>query len=241
MLFYTFRFGYALDYRFIGYAVGDGTYDMQSRNPKPCQQRVQLNQKGITFMRNYYSFIAIMAITIGCAVFNCEVSAQETHFTKEIEMQNYQVIQKPAVTVIGIECRTSNASEAGPHDIPKHWEKFYQENTISKIPNKASNEVIALYCDYEGDYTQPYSLVIGCPVSSLDDIPEGMVAKTIPAGAYAIFRATGEHPKVLIETWGQIWQQQNLDRTYTGDYEVYGDKFISGSPKELDVYIAIEK
>lgn len=29
MLFYTFRFGYVLDYRFIGYAVGDGA-DEQS-------------------------------------------------------------------------------------------------------------------------------------------------------------------------------------------------------------------
>jgi predicted transcriptional regulator YdeE len=176
---------------------------------------------------------------MGSAVFNCEIAAQETDFTKEIAMQNYRVIQKPAVRVIGIECRTSNAPEAGPHDIPKHWEKFYQENTVSKIPNKASNEVIALYCDYEGDYTQPYSLVIGCPVSSFDDIPKGMVAKTIPGGSYAIFSAAGEHPKTLIETWGQIWQQQNLARTYTGDYEVYGDKFL-GSPKEVEVFIAID-
>lgn len=192
-------------------------------------------------MRSNCSFIAITTIAMGSTVFNCEVAAQEIHFTKEIAMQSYKIIQKPAIRVIGIECRTSNAPEAGPHDIPKHWGKFYQEGTVGKIPNKTCNEVIALYCDYEGNYTQPYSLVIGCPVSSLDDIPEGMVAKTIPAGAYAIFHSTGEHPKALIETWEQIWQQQNLDRTYTGDYEVYEDKFISGSPKEVDVYIAIEK
>jgi len=157
----------------------------------------------------------------------------------KLQCKNYRVIQKPAVRVIGIECRTSNAPGAGSHDIPKHWEKFYKENTISKIPNKASNEVVALYCDYEGDYTQPYSLVIGCPVSSLDDVPEGMVAKTIPGGSYAIFSAAGEHPKTLIETWGQIWQQQDLARTYTGDYEVYGEKFL-GSPKEVEVFIAID-
>ncbi len=35
----------------------------------------------------------------------------------------------------------------------------------------------------EGDYTQPYSLVIGCPVSSLDAVPEGMVAKMISPGS----------------------------------------------------------
>ncbi len=66
-----------------------------------------------------------------------------------------------------------------------------------------------------------------------------MVAKIIPAGSYAVFPAIGEHPKKLIETWGHIWQQADLERTYTGDYEVYGDKF-SGSPQEVEVFIAIE-
>jgi len=99
---------------------------------------------------------------------------------------------------------------------------------------------VALYCDYEGDYTQPYSLVIVCPVSSLDNIPEGMVAKTIPAGSYAVFRAIGEYPASLIETWGNIWQTE-LKRTYTGDYEFYGEKFVSSESKEVEVFMAIEQ
>lgn len=153
-------------------------------------------------------------------------------------MQNHE-IQRHPMMMIGIACRTSNAPEAGPYDIPKLWERFYSENISAQIPNKISNEIVALYCDYEGDYTQPYSLVIGCPVSSLDAVPEGMVAKVIPAASYTIFRAVGEHPASLIEAWGKVWQA-NLKRTYTFDYEVYGDKFFSGSPKEVSVYIAIE-
>lgn len=154
-------------------------------------------------------------------------------------MRSYEVVQKPAILVIGIDCRTSNAPEAGPQDIPKLWGRFYGEDIISRIPNKTSNEVIALYCDYEGDYTQPYSVVIGCPVSSVDTIPKGMVAKIIPASSYAVFRAVGEYPASLIETWEHIWNQSDLDRTYTGDFELYGDKFVSGSPKELEVLIAV--
>ncbi len=154
-------------------------------------------------------------------------------------MQDYEVIQKPSIMVIGIECRTSNAPEAGPHDISKHWEKFFKDEILSKIPNKISDEVIALYCDYESDFTKSYSLVIGCQVNSIDEIPENMVAKKIPAGSYAIFPAIGEHPKTLIETWGQIWQHPQLKRTYTGDYELYGHKF-SKSPQEVDVFIAVE-
>ena len=155
-------------------------------------------------------------------------------------MKDYTIIQKPSINVIGIECRTSNATEDGPQDIPRLWGQFYSEDIINKIPNKASNDVIALYCDYEGDYTRPYSLVIGCPVTSLDNIPEGMVLKTIPTGSYAIFNAVGEYPTSLIETWGTIWQT-DLKRTYTGDFEFYGEKFTTGSPKEVEISIAIEK
>lgn len=159
---------------------------------------------------------------------------------EECTMKSYEVVQKPAMVIVGIECRTSNAPEAGPHDIPQLWGRFYNEDIIGQILNKISNEVVALYCDYEGDYTQPYSLVIGCPVSSSDMIPDGMVAKTIPTGSYAVFRAVGEYPASLIEAWGNIWQQEDLKRTYTGDYELYGDKFTSGAPKEVEVFIAIE-
>lgn len=155
-------------------------------------------------------------------------------------MNKFTVVEKPSIIVMGIECRTSNSPEAAPHDIPKLWEKFYTENIINQISYKNSDEVIALYCDYEGDYTKPYSLVIGCPVSSSSVIPGGMVAKIIPAGSYAVFSAIGEHPKTLIETWGHVWQQIDLKRTYTGDYEIYGEKFHSGST-QVDVYIAIEK
>lgn len=153
-------------------------------------------------------------------------------------MKNFEVIYKPHMIVIGIECRTSNDNNAGPHDIPRLWQKFYSEDVLSKIPNKASEEVIALYCDYEGDHTKPYSCVIGCPVTSLDQIPSGLVGKLIPASTFAVFHAIGEFPKSLIKAWNTIWQS-NLKRTYTGDYEVYGQKFTSPL-KEVDVLVAIE-
>lgn len=155
-------------------------------------------------------------------------------------MEKYTVLQKPPMMIVGILCRTSNAPEYGPQDIPRLWGRFYSEDIMSKIPNKASHEVIALYCDYEGDYTKPYSIVIGCPVNSIETVPHGLIAKTIPSGSFAVFRAVGEHPASLIETWGKIWQTE-LNRSYTGDYEFYGDKFNSGSPKEVEVLIAIEK
>jgi len=185
-------------------------------------------------MKNKLTFISTALTFICSCLLGQNIDVEQKHF-----MENYTVVQKPTMTIIGIECRTSNDPKAAPVDIPKHWTKFYSEDIMNKIPNKTCDEVIALYCDYAGDFTQPYSLVIGCPVSSIDPVPEGMVAKTIPGGSYALFSAVGEYPQNLIETWHSVWQTP-LERTYTGDYELYGDKFFGESTKEVEVFIAIE-
>lgn len=71
-------------------------------------------------------------------------------------------------------------------------------------------------------------------------VPEGMVAKMISPGSYAVFRAVGEYPENLLKTWENVWQQAGLERVCTSDYEVYGDKFTSESPKEVEVFIAVK-
>ncbi|MBS0652594.1 MAG: effector binding domain-containing protein [Verrucomicrobia bacterium] len=155
-------------------------------------------------------------------------------------MEPFKTAEKPKIIVIGIACRTSNLPEAGPKDIGRLWERFYTEGVFDQIPNKASDDVIALYCDYEGDFTKPYTCVIGCAVTSMDKVPEGMVAKTVPASRYARFEVAGEFPSSLINTWGVIWKT-DLQRTYTGDFEVYGKDFAADPLKKMDVFVAIEE
>jgi predicted transcriptional regulator YdeE len=119
-------------------------------------------------------------------------------------MKDYIVVQKPSLKLVGIECRTSNSPEAGPYDIPELWAKFYNENIPRQITNKATDEILALYCEYAGNHSEPYTCFIGCPVTSLNNIPSGLSVKIIPSGSYAVFQALGPHPQTLIETWGKI-------------------------------------
>ena len=147
-------------------------------------------------------------------------------------------VKRPSMIIVGISCRTSNDPKAAPVDIPKLWQRFYAEGIAGQIQNKISEEVIALYCDYEGDHTKPYTVVVGCPVSSVETKPEGMVVKIIPEASYIEYRAAGEHPKALMATWGKIWKTP-LARTYTGDYEVYGQSFARETDKEVQVYVAV--
>ena len=37
-----------------------------------------------------------------------------------------------------------------------------------------NQNLLAVYTDYEGDYTKPFTYMIGCEVSNLSTIPEGM-------------------------------------------------------------------
>jgi hypothetical protein len=94
---------------------------------------------------------------------------------------------------------------------------------------------------YEGDYTKPYSWILGCEVSSLDEIPEGLVGKVIPESKYAVFTTQGEFPQGLIAAWQAVWKS-NLLRSYTSDFELTGLILIlkkSGS-KSLYRYRSIE-
>lgn len=178
-------------------------------------------------------------LSTAVAFASCSLLAQTPSIEKTMQ-QELITVEKPSMMIVGIECRTSNAPDAALQDIPKLWEKFFRENICDRIPHKIADEIIALYCDYDSDYREAYSLVIGYQVDSLDSIPEGMVGKVLPATHYALFHAIGEHPQAIIETWGKIWES-DLKRTYTGDYEVYGEKFVTGSPKQVDVFIAIAK
>lgn len=149
---------------------------------------------------------------------------------------SYTIEQKRQKYFIGLELRTNNeeCSEA----MPVHKDKFFKENILAKIPNKMNGDLLALYTDYAGDYTKPYSWILGCEVSSLDLVPDGLVGKEIPASKYAVFISQGEFPQGLIATWQAIWNA-NLSRSYTTDYEVYPPNFHPQENPEVKVYIAI--
>lgn len=138
---------------------------------------------------------------------------------------------------IGLELRTNN--EECSLAMPAHKDKFFQENIPSKIPNKIDGNILALYTDYEGDYTKPYSWILGCEVSSLEQVPEGLVGKVIPDSKYAVYTTQGEFPQGLIAAWQDIWKS-NLPRSYTSDFEIYRSDFDPQHNPEVKVYIAIE-
>ena len=142
--------------------------------------------------------------------------------------------------VIGISVRTTNENGQSTKDIGELWNKFITEGILDKIPNKLDNTIYSIYTEYEGDYTKPYTSILGCKVSTFDTVPNGMITKTINGGNYTKFISKGDLTKgsVFVE-WSKIWEM-DLDRKYTSDFEVYGEKAQNPTDAEVGIYVAIK-
>ncbi len=141
--------------------------------------------------------------------------------------------------VIGISTRTTNKENKSQQDLGKLWGKFLSENIFEKIPNKVSNEILSIYTDYKSDYTDEYTTIIGVPVSTLDEIPSEMIGREFPEENFEKFIAKGEMPSAVVNSWMEIWQKdKELNRKYTYDFEVYGEKSQNGENSEVEIYIA---
>jgi len=75
--------------------------------------------------------------------------------------------------------------------------------------------------DFDGIDT--FSYLICVEVSSIDYIPEKMVARTIPAQKYAVFTAKGEMTESIQQAWKDIYGKwfpaSGYERSFGPDFE----------------------
>ena len=136
------------------------------------------------------------------AVFWIDCSAENTYKNQIQGVDMHRIEHQKEKFFIDIKLRTNN--EECSIAMPAHKDRFFKENIPSKIPNKINGNILALYTDYEGDYTMPYSRILGCEVANLDEVTEVLVGKVIPESKYAVFTTQGEFPQGLIAVWQEI-------------------------------------
>ena len=143
--------------------------------------------------------------------------------------------------LIGISVRTTNQNNKVQEDLGKLWGQFSSENINEEIPNKISNEILAIYTDYQSNDTEDYTTIIGVPVSTLNEIPNGMIGQEFQPENFKKFIAKGEMPKAVDDTWINIWEQdKNLNRKYTYDFELYGANCNKGTDSEVEIFVAVK-
>jgi len=152
-------------------------------------------------------------------------------------MSNQKIQQ---FSVIGVSVRATNENGQSGNDIPALWNKFMAEGIIEKIPNKVDSSIYCIYTDYEKDHTKPYTTIIGCKVMNLDSIPQGMVGKTFEEANYSKHVAKGNILEGLVfNEWTKIWNS-GMQRSFTADFEVYGEKARNPENAEVDIFVAIK-
>ena len=144
------------------------------------------------------------------------------------------------IKVIGISVRTTNANGQAVIDLGALWNRFYSQQISAQIPDKSDNDVYAIYTDYSTDHKGAYAAIIGCRVGSLTSIPDGMTGKEIGGGRYKRYVAKGKMPHAVVRQWQEIWNNAELERKYTTDFEVYGPKSTADENAEVEIYIAVK-
>ncbi len=148
-------------------------------------------------------------------------------------------LRKEAFYVVGISIRTTNENGQAMQDIPKLWQKFMSENLMEKITNRLEDSTYAVYTDYESDHTKPYTMILGYKVSDIENVPFGFIGKKIEVANYQKFEAKGDLTKdAVVNEWMKIWNS-DIDRVYSSDFEVYGEKAQDPTNGEAEIFIVV--
>ena len=103
------------------------------------------------------------------------------------------------------------------------------------------DDIYCIYTNFEGDLTLPYDTILGCKVSSLEDIPDGMVGHQVKGSSYVQHLTKGNvSDGVVARAWAEIWEK-DFNRSYTSDFDVYGDKARNPEDAEVDIFVAVKR
>jgi predicted transcriptional regulator YdeE len=143
--------------------------------------------------------------------------------------------------IIGISVRTTNKENKATKDIGNLWGMFYSENIIKKIQNRISDDIFSIYTDYINNFQDEYITIIGVSVPNLDSIPEGMVGREFPTENFKVFDVNGSLPGAIIDTWREIWRQDNeLQRKYSYDFELYKKAGLNTEDQVVKIFISLK-
>jgi predicted transcriptional regulator YdeE len=133
--------------------------------------------------------------------------------------------------------KTTNEGGQSNIDCGNLWQKFETENIREKIPAKLTDDIFAVYFDYEGDHSKPFSYFIGCKVAMDAVIPEGLDYLSVPAAKYIQVITKGNMPDCVANAWRDIWSS-GINRAYQYDFEVYDEQIKDWSNAVVQIFVS---
>jgi len=143
------------------------------------------------------------------------------------------------LTGLKLDKKTLNANSQAAVDCGALWQKFMGEAVANKITNKLSADIYAVYFEYDGDHTQPYSFFLGCKVDADAETPDGLQSIDIPNQNYTVVTAKGKMPDCVANAWQEIWKS-DIDRAYGFDFEVYNELSADWENASVDIHLSVK-
>lgn len=148
-------------------------------------------------------------------------------------------IQFPDFTLAGLQLEqpTTNANGQSMKDCGRLWERFVKESIASKITEKFSDTIYAVYFNYSGDHNKPYYYFIGCQVPEDTKPSDEISILHVPGGRYKKITTKGKIPDCITKAWINIWNS-NIPRAYIVDFEVYDERSLEFENAEVDIFLS---
>ena len=183
--------------------------------------------------------VLVFILLIG---FSMNLWAQEGEKVAEYKTE---IVQKETMYFIGITARTSMPEEDDAGKIGQLWGRFMQEGLMMKISDKVSQSMFGLYYEYDFGENQAFTVMVGCQVSNLDSIPEGLKGFTAPASRYVEFTTPpGNMIQVVKDGWSYIWEKwtdpESKNRSFVCDYEEYDDMSADMENAVVKLFVSLK-
>jgi predicted transcriptional regulator YdeE len=135
------------------------------------------------------------------------------------------VHREQSLHLAGITTRTTNADELSPATakIAPLWQRFFSERVAQSVADYTPQSALyGVYSRYASDAMGAFDLSAAVLAT---EVPQSLVAVTVPAGPYLVFEAQGPMPATVIALWTGVWRyfqdQPAYPRCYASDFEEY--------------------
>jgi AraC family transcriptional regulator len=121
------------------------------------------------------------------------------------------------------------------------WGEF--ERRRDEIKNRTDPYSAYGLSEYSPNPHESFNYIVGFPVHNLDDIPDGMIGRTIPMQQYALFVYTGNSIGEVYTYSDKWFSTSEYKWAKAPDFELYDDRFADGDDgkKTISLYIPITR
>ncbi len=160
---------------------------------------------------------------------------------RRILMKEPKLVEKKGFTVVGLLYHGKNENQ----EISTMWGEYNKR--FDEIPNKVGDPCygvcFAPLQDKEDKDYGAFDYIASHEVSKVENLPEGMTSKEVPAGKWLVFEHKGKLD-TLENTYKYIYSQYFPNSEYEAaemDMELYDDRFIMDSDESVfEIWVMVK-